>query len=99
MVEKQYGWFDKREYPPLERQIATLKEFLGESEKGEITLLIEDKEAGRIGQISVYNDNRNKLIDLLGDDESKWAGKTFPFCVEKKMHKGKEKLFFHVLMK
>lgn len=80
MVEKQYGWFDKRSYVGQRAQ-ATIVEFLGETEKGALKLLIE---AGKNkGEVELYRENRNRIIDLCSDDESTWAGKRFMFSVSK----------------
>lgn len=80
MVEKQYGWFDKRSYVGQKAQ-ATILEYLGETEKGAIKLLIE---AGKNkGEVELYRDNRNRIIDLFTDQESTWEGRKFMFSVTK----------------
>lgn len=99
MVEKQYGWLKKSEFVPLQRYTAQIIQFLGDKE-GALKLLIKVSETSQVGEVDLWKENRNKIIDVLGNDERHWEGKHFAFSIEHKKNKeGKEQNIFHVLLK
>jgi hypothetical protein len=75
--EKEFRWVNKEDFQkanPLSGKIREIQQ--GDKD----LLLIVNFDAVGLRKISLWGDNKNNLIEKLGDDDTLWIGKNISFA-------------------